>query len=317
MPVIGHTLVGIVIAQHFAIDTAARPPAAWARALWLPAIVALSYVPDLLTQAGVWFDLSFAQAAGHSLPVACVLGAAMGIIWSRLTGTSRGRAIALAATVILLHDALDLLQDVERMPLWPFSMRQVGVDWLMWTDRLAGEAIAFGLPFAAYQAWRLATKRPWLGADPASGAAHGIAGVFICGVLVVTTGLVQLRETRDAQMRRGEDLLREGRFDAALASAAAAERWPATRGRADLLRGRIYLRMGEDDRAAEMFLRAHRRTPGFWTTAALAEFHASHGPVETRRARAAPFIDALRARFAAHDRFPDVMDRIDRNLRGE
>lgn len=319
MPVIGHTLVGIVVAQQFGpgATTRAREPGRWTRALWLPAIVGLSYLPDVLTQLGVWLEFPSAQAAGHSMPVACVVGAGLGGLWSRVAGTARLRTIALAAGVIVLHDTLDLFQDVERMPLWPFSMRQIGVDWLMFDDRLAGEAVAFGLPFAAYQIWRIATRRPLRGADPAPAVARWPTGLFMVCVLATTVGVVHLRETREAQMRGAEELLGDGRFEEALVSIDAAERWPSSAGRGDLLRGRVYVRMGDDVRAEEVLLRSYRNDPdAFWPAAMLAEFHASRGPAQTRRARSAPYVETLRARFAGHDAFPRVIERIERDLNG-
>jgi hypothetical protein len=318
MPVIGHTLVGIVVAQQFSPDASTRAhESVWgARTFRLPTIVGLSYLPDVLTQLGIWLELPSAQAAGHSVPVACVLGAMLGALWSRLAGTSRRRTIALAAGVIVLHDALDLFQDVERMPLWPLSMRQVGLDWLMFTDRLTGEVVAFGLPFAAYQVWRIATRRPLLGADPAPAAARWTTGLFIGCVLATTVGVIHLRETRETQMGRAEDLLRAGRLTEALASIDAAERWPSSAGQGDLLRGRIYVRMGADTRAEEVFLRAYRNDPeAFWTAAALAEFYAARGSAETRRARSAPYVETLRERFGGHDGFLRVMERIERSLK--
>lgn len=317
MPVIGHTLVGIVVAQQFGPGTAAseRERGRWTGALWLPAILALSYLPDVLTQFGVWLQLPSAQAAGHSLPVGCLLGVVLGALWSRLAATPLLRTVALATGVILLHDALDLFQDAERMPLWPFSIREVGVDWLMFDNRLAGEAVVFGLPFAVYQAWRVVTGRPILGAGSVPAVARWSAGLVVCGVLATTVGVIQLRQDRGAQMHRAEELLRAGRLDEALAAIDAGERWPASPGDGDLLRGRIYARMGDDVRAEEVFLRAYRNDPDeFWPTAVLANFYASRGPAEARRARSAPYVETLRARFAGHEAFPRVMGWVEQGL---
>jgi len=317
MPIIGHTLVGIVVAQQVGPrgSTRAHPPGQWTHIFWLPAIVALSYLPDVLTHLGVWLGLPSAQAAGHSLIVACVLGVAIGASWSRLAATSPRRTIALTTSVLLLHDALDLLQDVERMPLWPLSMRQVGTDWLMFTDRLSGEAVAFGLPFAAYQFWRMATRRPLLGGTAATSAVRWSAGLFACGVLATTVGVSYLRDVRGAQLRDAEVHWRSGEFHEALALIDAAERWPSSAGRGDLLRGQVYARMGQDEQAERAMLRAYRRSPdAFWPNAVLAEFYASRGSVEARLERSAPYLEVLRTRFATHEALPSVMARIQQHI---
>jgi hypothetical protein len=112
-----------------------------------------SYLPDFVALAAVWLDYEFAQAIGHSIPLGLVVGAAAGAAWARAMDGSfatAGRMAALAAGVIVLHDVLDLFQDHERMPFWPLSSREIGVNWLMMPNRLAGELLIFGLPFAVF-----------------------------------------------------------------------------------------------------------------------------------------------------------------------
>jgi tetratricopeptide (TPR) repeat protein len=185
----------------------------------------------------------------------------------------------------------------------------------MFDNRLTGELLTFGVPFVAWQVWRLASGRPAAPALDMPAAARWSAWMFVTGVLLVTLGVVHLREERETQMDRAEDLLREGQFQAALASLDAAERWPSSSGDGDLLRGRIYARMGDDGRAEELFLRAYREDPDdFWPVAVLAEFYAARGPADVRRARSAPYVDRLRRDFAGNEAYPRVIERIERNL---
>ena len=281
----------------------------------MPAIVSLSYLPDVLTQCGIWLGFASAQAAGHSVPAAIVLGVPIGLLWSRATGAPRLRMAALATGVILLHDGVDLLQDVERMPLWPFSTMEIGRDWLMFSDRLIGEFLTFGVPFVAWLVWRKVTGRPTLTIPGLPARARWATGAYVGAVLLATLGVVHLRAERETQMDRAEELLRAGQLHDALSALDAAEGWPSYPGQGDLLRGRVFARMGDEARAEEMFLRVYRNDPNaFWPVAVLAEFYASRGPADARRTRSAPYVDRLRREFAGNESFPRVIERIDRHL---
>jgi tetratricopeptide (TPR) repeat protein len=221
----------------------------------------------------------------------------------------------LATGVILLHDGVDLLQDAERMPLWPFSTMEIGRDWLKFSDRLIGELLTFGVPFVAWLVWRKMTGRATLALPGTSARARWATGAYVVAVLLATLGMVHLRREREAQMDRAEELLRAGQLNDALSALDAAEGWPASFGKGDVLRGRVFVRMGDEARAEETFLRAYRNHPNsFWTIAVLAEFYASRGPADSRRTRSAPFVDRLRREFAGDESFAGVIERIDRNL---
>jgi membrane-bound metal-dependent hydrolase YbcI (DUF457 family) len=321
MPVIGHALVGVVVAQHVGPNTPSQRGASTvSHAMWVPAVVSLSYLPDVLTQCGVWLGFTWAQAAGHSIAAAIVIGVALGLFWSRATGAPFLRMAAVTTGVILLHDGLDLLQDAGRMPLWPFSSVEVGRDWLRFNHRVIGELLTFGVPFVAWLVWRKVTGRPTLGMQGEPAGARWAIAAYVGTVLLATLGVVHLREERETQMDGAEELLRAGRFTEALSALDAAEDWPSSPGQGDLLRGRVFARMGDGARAEDTLLRAYRKEPNaFWTNAVLAEFYASRGPANARRTRSAPYVARLRREFARHDAFPRVIARIDRELtsRGE
>jgi membrane-bound metal-dependent hydrolase YbcI (DUF457 family) len=161
MPVIGHTFAGIVIAQEFepAGPRNPRPVGPTAHALWIPALVGLSYLPDVVTQIGLWMGYRSAQEAGHSIVLGIVAGVILGAAWAWASGASVRVLTALSVGSIVLHDALDLLQDGKRMPFWPLSEHRMGVEWLALSDRLWWELVVFGLPFAIYEIWRFMSLR--------------------------------------------------------------------------------------------------------------------------------------------------------------
>lgn len=318
MPVVGHGFIGIITAQHF------EPGGRWnpqpvrptARALWTPALVGLAYLPDVATQIGRWVAYESAQLAGHSLFFGLLAGVIIGRGWALWSGGSVRALSALAIGSIMLHDLLDLLQATDRAPLWPFATRLIVSGWLALPDRLSGELLVFGLPYAFYEGGRFYLQRG-CGQDgpprPLSRLLSIERGLVIL-LLASAVTVQQLRAERQRQATFAERLLRSGQFADALKAANAADRWPSTArpGRIDVVRGEAHEGLGNHTRAETLFLRAYRTDPhNFWAVAALAEYYASHGTSTERRRRSAPFVDDLRRRFSDHDAYRAVMDRVE------
>jgi tetratricopeptide (TPR) repeat protein len=223
---------------------------------------------------------------------------------------------ALSVGSIVLHDALDLLQDGKRMPFWPLSEHRMGVEWLALSDRLWWELVVFGLPFAIYEIWRFMSlrRRAPIAVAPASGAVW-IGRALVLAVALSAFTVLELRSERGRQMGRAEALVRARKFTEALTAIDAADRWPLSSVTADLLRGRSYEGLGDTSRAEAAFLRAYEREPdSFWTVASLAEFYASHGTSAERQQRSAPYVGQLQRKFPAHAALPRVLERIRRDV---
>src|SRR5207253_10666119 len=129
MPVLGHAVVGL------AIGMATRPPARAdshrpgvevASVLWLPAVVVLAYLPDIITQVGVFAGWSDARLLGHSILFAVTASAAIAAPLSRVAAVSFHRAFIISLVSLVIHDVLDLAQATDRAPWWPLSERRVG-----------------------------------------------------------------------------------------------------------------------------------------------------------------------------------------------
>jgi len=319
MPVIGHVFVGIITAHEFEPGSLRNPQPLrpLARALWMPALVGLAYLPDVVTQLGLWLGYGSAKLAAHSVLLGPLAGLLIGIGWARLSGGSPRLLSALAIGSILFHDLLDLLQDFERAPFWPIAALVIGSGGLALPNRLWSELLIFGLPWALYEGWRLYRRRrapAASGRRPASGLVWAGRGLVI--VLLLSAVAVQrVRSDRRRQMDLAERLLRSGQFGEALKTADAADRWPlsASPGRTDILRGEAYEGLGDNARAEMFYLRAYRSDPeNFWALADLAEYYASHGTAAERRQRSGPYVEELRRRFSGNRSFRAVMDRVER-----
>lgn len=319
MPVIGHAFVGIVTAHAFEPggrrNRQVLPPLA--RALWMPALVGLAYLPDVITQLGFWMGYPSARLAGHSVPLGLLAGLLIGIGAARLVGGSPRLLSALAAGTILLHDVFDLVQDFDRAPFWPISARVLGSGGVDLPNRLLSELLIFGVPCALYEAWRFHRRRrgsPVGERRPASTLVWVGRGLVIA--LLLSAVAVQLtRGDRRRQMSLAQRLLDSGRYAEALAAANAADRWPLTTspGRLDLVRAEAYEGLGDHARAETFYLRAYRTDPeNFWAVADLAEYYANHGTAAERRERSAPYVEELQRRFPGNRALRAALDRVER-----
>ena len=317
MPIIGHAFVGIVTAHEFEPGGRRNPHPLrnLAQALWMPTIVGLAYFPDVVTQLGLWAGYGSAKLAGHSALIGLAAGVIAGILWARLTGASPRLTCALAVGSILAHDALDLLQATDRMPLWPLLRTPVGADWLFFPSRLSGELLWVGLPCAVYEGRRALRVRRSAAMLSPSAVWAGRALVLL--MLASAVGVQLARREQRRQIDVADALLRTGRFAAALTVIDAADHWPWSTGpgRFDMLRGEAHGGLGDAVRAEMYLLKAYRSDPdGFRILADLADFYASHDTAAQRLRRSAPYVDELRRRHSRHRSFPALMVRVERAI---
>lgn len=324
MPVIGHAFVGIVAAHGFEPGGPRHPHTLRpvARTFWTPALVALAYFPDVVTQLGLWLGFASAKLAGHSMPLGVLAGLIIGYAWARWSGGSMRLLIGLATGSILLHDVLDLLHASDRVPLWPITAGIIGAGWRAFPNRLWSEALIYGGLCAAYEGWRFYTRRHQMrdAARAPSPIPRWIARVLVVGIVIAAVVIQSARGYRRRQLNAGERLLRRGEFSQALEAFRRAEGWPAAArpGRIDLLRGEAYEGLGNLVRAEAYYLRAYRTDPGdFWAVADLAEYYAAHAAsAQERRRRTAPYVEELRQRFPDNEALPGVLDRVERRISG-
>jgi len=324
MPVVGHAFVGLATAVQFepASRSDGRAPSPLAIACWAPAVVAVSYVPDLITQIGSSAGWTRAGLFGHSLAVAIVGGAAIGAAWSRATGIPARRLLAVSIGSIVGHDFLDLLQSTDRAPFWPWSTRilSTGTPWL--PTGLMADALFFAMLFALFVAWRAATGRT-LGSLTADAklprawvwTVRGAAAALIAAALAAHA----FRERLEHQLDAAEHMIERGQYGQALAVADRVDSgWLAAvkPGRVDMVRAQAFEALGDATRAEAAYRRAYSEDPtNFWAAVDIAEYYAnSDRPADERRRLAEPYLAALRSRFVSYRELPAILDRIDRRL---
>ncbi len=131
MPVLGHAFVRLAIGVSTKPSARGRtgPPGTEAvSALWLPAVVALAYLPDIVAQLGLLAGWSASRLLGHSVLFAVAVSPPIAAGLMRLARVSFPRAFVTALLSLLGHDVLDLGQATDRAPWWPLSEGPIGVE---------------------------------------------------------------------------------------------------------------------------------------------------------------------------------------------
>jgi hypothetical protein len=328
MPVLGHAFVGLAIGvstrrsdrQH----SAPRGIGA-ASALWLPAVVTLAYLPDIVAQLSVIAGWSDGRLLGHSVLFAVAVSPVIAVVLMWLASVSFLRACVTALVSLLVHDVLDLAQATDRAPWWPLSDRHVGFELGLIPTGLLHEAAVFGGLLLAFLALRHAAHR-WTGQSTVNPWISGegqvplvwLGRAFILAVVLAAAVTHSLRDARDSQLEAGRALVEQRAYQAALEVLAGAEPWPSTTkpGRIDYVRAEAYAGMGDRPRAEAYYLRAYLADPTYvWAVADLALFYASSGePIAERRRLAAPYLNRLRTEFAGHPGLPEILARVERKL---
>lgn len=330
MPVLGHAFVGLAIGistRPTSRDHSRAPGVESGTALWIPAVVFLAYVPDIVTQVGFLVGWSKGRLLGHSVVLAVTASLVIAALLMRLAAVSFTRAFLTSLVSLLVHDVLDLAQATDRAPWWPLSDRPMSLDLAVIPTDFLHETAVFGGLLLAFLALRHAAQR-WAGQkalDPAiSGEGYRqrvwLSRGFIVAVLLTAAVTHSLRDRREAQLETGRALVEQRAYPAALEVLAQAERWPSSvnPGRIDYVRAEAYAGMGDRRRAEAYYLRAYGADPMyFWTVADLAVFYASSSEsVAERRRLIAPYLSRLRTEFARDPALPEILARVEGRLAG-
>ena len=316
MPVLGHAFVGLA----FGIST--RPPLQGESSgdatatLWVPAMVTLAYLPDIVTQGALLAGWDEGRLVGHSFIFATIASALIGALLKRIVAISFARAFVCCLASLVIHDILDLAQTTGRAPWWPLSDHAVNLGLGFLPTDLLGEGLLFGMLFLAILGLRYAVlPKPPLGHTP-----HGawLGRTFFAAIILSAMLTHRSRDERELQLEAGRALIEAGAYRAALDALDGADRWPSTAkaGRIDHLRAEAFAGIGDRRRAETHYLRAYTADPTyFWTVADLAFFYASsNAPGPERHRQAAPYVNRLRTEFSGHPAFSRILTRVERRL---
>lgn len=316
MPVFGHALIGLATAVE------GVPPAGIPRrqALWIPTIVALAYLPDILGQASSILGHRY-WGFEHSLLLAVPLSICVGWLLRGMFALTRRRAFVLALVSLLLHQISDAIFNGVGRVSWPFVL--IRPDGGLEQQRSVGlELLVFGGSFAGYffvRWWQRHDLREQLRqrlADMLSGG-HRLPTVLLSGLLAVIAVTHSMTIVRGHQIREASRLRSLKQYDEALAMFERGYRWPkAEKGRMDFVRADIALSRGNRELAEQYYLRSHTANPRyFWCVLGLARFYASSPePLEVRQAKAEPYLRQLDEHFQHEEAYRYYRPRLAKQL---
>ena len=341
MPVIGHAFCGLAAAHCVPAAGESAPR----RALWVPTIVGVAYLPDVLTQLGLMAELPGIRVASHSLLAAIVLAVPVGVGLAWLGRLAWRRGVFLALLLIGLHSLLDALQSTDRLLLWPVWDRPLTDKLTMIPVAPRDEALLFAVLFVVFvvvrqavhadspAAFRGASKPAQSQGDGSRGqtlaedcacvpAAPGfwvVAGqVLAVGILLAAMGTHCLRAGRENQLQQAKTLIRDHEFEEAMVRIGKASRFPAVArpGQIDYLKAVAWEGLDDREQAERYYLASYGTDPWyFWCVADLGFFYAAADlPPEERARLAAPYIRRLKRDFAGHEHQPRMLNRIERRL---
>src|SRR5262245_3436825 len=92
MPVLGHACVGLAIGAFSQPSTSERSRGITSSSMWLPAVVTLAYLPDIIAQLTLMVGWSDGRFLGHSILFAVAISPVLAVILVWLVDVSFLRA---------------------------------------------------------------------------------------------------------------------------------------------------------------------------------------------------------------------------------
>jgi membrane-bound metal-dependent hydrolase YbcI (DUF457 family) len=317
VPVLGHAVAGWALAVGF--EPRPGSPAGSGRAFWIPALIGLSFLPDVASQAAIAAGARDPTSVTHSLLLTGGAALVLAAVIRRWTGLGRARAVLLGLLLVPGHVLLDLLQSPWRSPFWPFSAAPAGPPWPLLPRAAGWEALLSGLVFLlVLGARRFRKGEPVLAAaTPPRRLAAGLTAA-----IVVLAGITHhVRGIRERRYEGALERLAAGDAAAALRLIDEADRWPwpSRPGRIDYLRAEAHQGLHDRETAERHLLLSLRADPGyFWAWADLCVLYAaSDRPLAERRQRSLPCLQELETRFADHPDRARMAGKVHRALERE
>lgn len=284
-------------------------------------LVGLAYLPDITSQFADLLGLGRCRTATHSILFAVLASSLLSTVVARLAGIRLLAAWGLTTFSVLTHVLLDLFQDSDCSPFWPFTTHRFA--WPNWlpVEGVGHEALWLGGVCAVLILAR--ALRGWKRSRPPVLRRHDQGPLFLSyGLtgLILTLAVVThyLCSVRERQLMQARALIQGGRPAEALPLLDHAARWPheGLQGGVEYARGEAYEGIGDQHRAEQCYLAALRERPDdFWILSDLAVLYASFPEsANQRHRRVAPLLARLREHHSNRPELPRIVAKIERRL---
>ena len=320
MPLFGHAFVGMGAALY----TKPRARDSFGAAMWIPILIFLNYLPDIVAQISFLLGLRGTEIVWHSL----VAGVLFSLIISPglmvIARLSFRRAFFVSLFSILVHDLLDLLQTPGRLFLWPVSTWRPSPEYTIAPLSPTDEIIIFGCFFIASLIIYLVcfykhNSNPRPVKTTQQQCIVWLARILIIIILMSAGATQYLKKIRTEKFNQAKAVLETTKdYTLGLDLIEDAGRWPygASFAWIDYFKARTYWGLGDRKQAELSYKKSLDEDPwNIWSLGDLALLYASSDehPAE-RRQRIAPYVKRLLENFSGDPILQGYLNKIEAAL---
>lgn len=320
MPLFGHAFVGLGAALY----TKPRAHDSFGAAMWVPILIFLNYLPDIIAQISSFLGRRGAETASHSL----VSGVLFSLIISPglmvLAQLSFRRAFLISLCSILVHDLLDLLQTPGRLFLWPVSSWQFSPEYTLTPMSARDEIIVFGFFYIAaliiyVTCFYKHNSQPRSVKTKQQQSLVWLARILVIIILMSAGATQYLKKIRAEKFNQAKAVLEITKYyTVGLGLIEEAGRWPygASFTWIDYFKARAYLGLGDRKQAELYYKKSLDEDPwNIWCVGDLALLYAStNEQIAYRRRRVSPYIKLLVENFSDHPALQGYLKKIEAEI---
>ena len=320
MPLFGHAFVGMGAALY--IKPRARD--SFGAAMWIPILIFLNYLPDIVAQISFLLGLRGTEIVWHSL----VAGVLFSLIISPglmvLAQLSFRRAFLISLCSILVHDLLDLLQTPGRLFLWPVSSWRFSPEYTLTPMSARDEIIVFGFFYIAaliiyVTCFYKHNSQPRRVKTTQQQSLVWLARILVIIILMSAGATQYLREIRAEKFNQAKAVLETTEYyTVGLGLIEEAGRWPygASFAWIDYFKARAYWGLGDRKQAELYYKKSLDEDPwNIWSLGDLALLYAASDehPAE-RRQHISPYVKRLLENFSGDPILQSYLNKIEAAL---
>jgi hypothetical protein len=317
MPLFGHAFVGLSAALY----TKPRSRDSFGAAMWVPILIFLNYLPDIIAQINSLLGLRGTETASHSVVSGVLYSLIIAPVLMVLAKLSFCRAFLISLCSILVHDLLDLLQAPERLFLWPFSPWRPSPEYTMTHMSARDEIIVFGFIYIAaliiyITCFYKHNSQPHHAKTTQQQCIMWFARILLISILMSAGATQYLRKVRVETFNQAKAVLGTTKnYTLGLALIEEAGRWPygASFAWIDYFKAKAYWGLGDRNKAEQYYHRSLDENPwNFWCVGDVAILYASSNEqLADRRRRVFPYIKLLVENFSGHPSLHGYLKKIE------